>query len=453
MNTANMVVFVLATWLSSALFLGGSAVLADTPAHQHTLQELIDQALAHNGEIREVQWRVEGAAARLRQARAARILPRLRLSGEGGLVPEAEGDIFNPPKDTTGIRPLGPFIRTELEAIQPLYTFGLISNLVRAAEGGLRVEQASLAARRLDIALETQELYYRILQVQDLQDLVRRLIEEIEKRRGELEDNVTAPLSSVYKLRLALLELNQQEREIARQLKLARAALAWKVGFPQGQPLALAATKLEPVQAEVPSLDSLLSRGLTSRPDWRKLQGGLRAKKALRDAARSAFFPQIFLAGGIRYAVAPNRTDQHNPFVVDNYNFFSSGVFLGLRQSFEWGLLDADLDQARAAYRELRAKEGVALQGIRLDVERTHANFQQAEDGLDTARQARKLAQQWLKLAVEEYELDPGEVKELVRAFEAWAQREQNYYEAIYAFNMRVAELERALGGLSLTRE
>ena len=96
----------------------------------------------------------------------------------------------------------------------------------------------------------------------------------------------------------------------------------------------------------------------------------MKAKRSLRNAAQSAYYPEIFVGGGVRYAVAPHRTDQHSPFVVDNFNYFNGGVFLGLRQSFEWAMLRGELDQARAEYRELVEKERGASQGVRVDVKR-----------------------------------------------------------------------------------
>ena len=60
------------------------------------------------------------------------------------------------------------------------------------------------------------------------------------------------------------------------------------------------------------------------------------------------------------------------------------------------------------------------------------------------------MARQWLKEAQEEYEFDPAEIKELITAFESWAQIEQDYYRAIYDFNLSVAELEKKIGGMEL---
>jgi len=310
-----MSIIALALWALFPLsLLGSSALFADEETHRYSLRELIDRAMAHNAEIAEGTWKVRGESARLRQANALRFLPRLRLESESGLVPEAKGDVLHPPSDSTGYRPLGPFSRTRLEFVQPLYTFGQISNLRRAAEGGLKAEKAALEETRLEIAFAVKELFYGVLLAQDLHALVERLSDTVDEELSDLPDDALS-LSDSYKLKLALLELEAQRGEAARQLELARAALAWHTGLPADPPLQLETQWLAPVEATVPPLDQLGNTAITRRPDWRRLQAGLAARKAQIDAARSAYYPQIFLAGGIRYAVTPGRTDQHTPFV------------------------------------------------------------------------------------------------------------------------------------------
>ena len=436
-------------WFFSA---GGAAIHANPSTHQYILRELLEHGLEHNVEIEEAQLRVKGAVARLRQARSGSFLPHLRLESQNGLVPDARGDIFTPIGDTTGLRPLGPFTRTQLEFVQPLYTFGYLSSLRRAAAGGLAAEQAGLVAHRVDVAFQIKELYYGVLLARDLQSLVWNLIEKLEEKAGELEENTAVSLSGTYKLKLAVLELQSKEGEIADQLELAQAALRWKTGLPENAPINLEAKALEPVQVAVPPLDTLVDQALRSRPDWHQLQAGIAAKKALLDAAQSEYLPQIFLAGGVRYALAPNRTDLRNPFAKDDFNYFNGGIFLGLRQSFEWGLLGANVDKARAEHLGLKAKENAAIQGISLDIKRAYLVFQRAEENLNRARQKRRLTRQWLKLAQEEYEFDPGEVKELITAFEAWSRSEQTFYEAIHGYNLSAARVAQTMGLITLAK-
>ncbi|MFH1566460.1 MAG: TolC family protein [Gemmatimonadota bacterium] len=417
-------------------------------ATTYALAQLVERAQQHSSEVAESQWRLEGARAQVAKARAAYLLPRLRLESFGGLVPDAKGDLFHPPDDTLGLRDLGPFARTELEFVQPLYTFGQLANLRRAAESGAEVAAARVAEERLDVTLEVQQYYYGLLLAEDLLDLVRRLRGELEKWQARIDpDNPDVPLSGPYKLKLALIELDKRERQLEDRARLARAALAWRAGLPEEPPLQLVAgAALVPEVAAVPPLDSLYAVALRERPDWRQLRLGIAAKGALHDAARSAYYPQVFVAGGVRYAVAPGRTDQHNPFVKDDYNYLGGAVVVGLRQSFEWGLLGADVQKARAELYELRAKERTAVQGIRLDVRRAWDDFRQVEQCLAAARQARSLGREWIQVAQDEYDLDPGQLRELVSAFESYAGLEQEYREAVYEYNLGLARLERAVG-------
>ena len=441
---ASIVGLVAALSLSPA---GASDTVADDDVPVFDLAQLVARAREHNTDVVIARHRAQGARSRLAAARAAYILPRLRLESYGGLVPDAEGDIFNPPGDTSGVRPLGPFGRAEISFVQPLYTFGQLAHQKAAAEAGVEVEIAAMEETRQDVEREVKELYWGILLAQDLSDLAQRLREELEGRESEISsDDPDVPLSAPYKLQLALLALSDRERELADKLPLARAAVAWKVGLPEGAPFQLADEWLKAADVDVPDLELLVRQAVTQRPDWRQLRAGIAARRAQERAAHSAYYPQIFLAGGLRYAVAPGRTDQHNPFVKDEYNLFNGAVVLGLRQSFELGLLGAQVDRALAARRQLEAQERTALQGIRLQIDAARSGFLRAREELTSALEARNLTRQWLQVAREEYDLDPGQIKELVSAFEALAESEEAYYQALYDHNLAAAELERTVG-------
>ncbi len=439
-----------------ALFLScafATGLLAQESPAPYALEQIIAHALEHNMDIAAARWKVAAADAQLRKAESARFLPRLRIDSESGLVPEAKGDVFNPPSDTSGVRPLGPFNRTELEFIQPIYPISRGRQLKAAAENGVSVEQADLADARVTAEYEIKKLYHGVLLAQDLNALVRRLTDELNERQDELAQSDALPMSSRYKLDLALLELDKQGRQVAMQLSMAQRALAWRAGLADSTALSLRARWLAPVQTEIPALEDLVDQSLAQRPDWRKLQAGIAAKRALREAAEGAYKPQVFIGGGLRFAIAPGRTDQRNPFVKDEFNLFNGAVFIGMRQSLEFHLLAADVAKADAEYRQLASMRESARQGMQLDVRRAYAEWQRAEGDLTAARQSRQLARQWLKEAKEEYEFDADQLKELITAFESWAQIEQSYFQAIYDFNISVADLEKACGGIALGRE
>ncbi|MEE2657897.1 MAG: TolC family protein [Candidatus Latescibacterota bacterium] len=432
--------------ITVALLCPASAAAAQDGPPTYGLDELVERALAENSDVAVSRWQVRSARAQLREAQAASILPRLRWESVSGLVPEAKGDVTALHTDTTGIRPLGPFVKAELDFIQPLFTFGQLQLLRQAAEAGVEVEKAALAGTCAQVTLEVKELYYGILLAQDLSDLARRLREELKGWEGDVGDgsDPDIPLSAPYKLQLTLLQLRVGERELADQLALARSALAWKVGLDSAD-FELAEKWLEPAPTRVPDVDQLFSQALQHRSDWRQLRSGIVARRAQEEAARRAYYPQIFLAGGLRYAVAPGRTDQHNPFIKDEFNLFNGGLFLGVRQSLELGMLGAKVDRARAQRHQLESMEHSAAQGIRIDLQDAHDAFHRAESSLQSAKEARNLTREWVQLAQDEYDLDPSQINGLVSAFEGLAGSEEAYYRALYDFNIGLAKLERTV--------
>jgi outer membrane protein TolC len=437
-----------------ALFLACCTLWITTAGAQQTysLAELVAHALRHNAEVGEERWKAVEAATELQKANASRILPKFRFEALAGLVPEAKGDIFTFESDTSGLRPLGPFLRSEIKFTQPLYVFGA-SQLHRAAREGKAAAEAALAQKETDVALDIKELYYSVQLVHELQALVETLEDKIAGRLQDLEDGDLS-LANQYKLKFALLEIERQGTRVRTQADLAHRALAWTAGIEADSPFVLDSPNLARVEATIPPLAELSGTTPSRRADWRRLQAGIAAKEGLRNGARGAFLPQLFVTGGMRYAVAPNRTDQHNPFIKDEYNLFNFGAAVGIRQSLEFGLLRAALAKREAEYRQLKAKESTGLQGIRLDLRRAYLEYQDADEELERMQQSRRLSRQWLREAQEAYDFDPEEeAKGLIEAVQAWANNEQAYFDAIFAHNITLARLEKAAAlNLSGTR-
>ena len=80
-----------------------------------------------------------------------------------------------------------------------------------------------------------------------------------------------------------------------------------------------------------------------------------------------------------------------------------------------------------------------------------YLDYRRADRDVQGARQSRQLARQWLREARDDFEFDPQTIGALIAAFETWARREQGYGQALYDFNISVARLEKATGGLELT--
>lgn len=417
------------------------------------LQQFLVLAEKQNGAVKSADWNRTISEAELSKMKRLRILPKLRLKSESGIVPDAKGDVFNPPADTLGVRPLGPFNRTQLEAIQPIYPISRGKKFLLAATNNVSIAEAQYKATLGQVNYEIKKYYHATLLARDLSNLAERLRSEISSRREEVEGATSLTISSTYELNLASLEIDALAREARDQLAVAKQALLVSVGLSLNDETIIAANFLAPLEIHKENLFELSEKTIMQRPEWQELQAGIAATKALHSAALDAFKPEIYIAGGIRYAIAPGRTDQHNPFVRDEFNSFGGGIFLGVKQSLEFHLMSADVVKAEAHYKKLTSVEEGLENMLRLDVSEKLNSFHRETDNLNNYVKRRKIARQWLKEAKEEYEFDPDTLRDLIKALEKWAEIEREYFEQIYQFNLSVAALEKSFSNTMISSE
>src|SRR5207244_11267532 len=118
------------------------------------------------------------------------------------------------------------------------------------------------------------------------------------------------------------------------------------VGLPPAPEAPNADTRLEPAAVKLQPLSQCLDPVGIHRADIAQLEAGLAARQARVEAARGAYYPSFFIAGGVRYAKAPNRDSQDSPFAKDEFNYFNGGAAVGLR----WQL-DVWMTHAKVAER------------------------------------------------------------------------------------------------------
>ena len=417
------------------------------------LKQFLTLSKNRNATIKSANWNRKVTEAELHKMKRMRILPKIRIRSESGIVPDAKGDVFNPPSDTLGIRPLGPFNRTQLEAVQPIYPFSRGKKFLQAATNNIAIAEAKQEAAIAEVNYEIKKYYHATLLARDLFSLAERLRTEISSRREEIERTSSLSISGPYELDLASLEIDILAREARDQMAVAKQALLVSAGLSLDEAIVIAAQFIAPVDIHVVDLLSLAESTIERRPEWQELQAGIAATRALHRAAMDAYKPEIYIGGGIRYALAPGRTDQHNPFVRDEFNSFGGGVFLGVKQSLEFHLIRADIVRAEAQHKQLTSMNDSVKDMLRLDVSEKLNSFLRERENLTISTKRRKIARQWLKEAKDEYEFDPDTFKDLIKAVEKWAEVERQYFDRIYQFNLSVAALEKSCSDTMISNE
>lgn len=438
------------------LALSGGALLPDARAAESigrrlTLEDCLRGAIAEGPQRDLIAADLRRAKARLDEAKAGRY-GSAEYTQIVGVVNEARGDpVSSPNKQTDFFKGLGPFTRLELDIRLPIYTFGKLSAALDAAEKGLTSERAAGEVTRAETVLETKRLYYGLLLSQQLtfvlQDMLGSMDEAIEKTENRLDDGSHQVTElDVLRLKVGRSKFVAGVEHVEAATQLTKRALARAVGLDPDVPFEIADRRLRPVSFEAEDLDYYVTTGPHRRPEWKQVVNGVEAQEAAVDLAEATSYPTLFLAAGVRYAVAPNRDDQKNVFANDDFNYFQPVGVLGVQWDLSFFTNSAKAAQARAEWERLLAERRNAETGFRLEVERSFVSVNEARATIDAAAEGRKAARGLMILTVTNYDLGIGDGKDLFEAFGLYTESSTDYFRAVHDYNVAVAELSRSVG-------
>jgi len=414
-----------------------------------SLEESVQRALEVNPQIEEARLDVLQARWQLQSAKYAR-LPRMELFNLMGVVEDAEVRTYET-GDTIDDH-YGFFNRLSLDISIPIYTFGRISRGIDAAARNVDVQQASEVKTASDLVLRVHELYYGILlagqQLDYLNDLRSSFAEALRIAEERLEEGEEALVteSDVLKLRVGLAGVTEGVNRLERELEVAKAAFRSTLEIDELAEFEFADSRLQPVEYELEPLETYLEMAKTKNPSLRQAMKGVEAQEALYKAEKARYYPTLLIAGGLRYAEAPGREDPDNPYLDDDFNYLSAGGAFGIR--WDLNLFDtyAGVQERRVGYLKTRSRLQQAINGIAVQVKERYLRVVEKEAALETGFESRKSGRALLILSLTNFKFGIGSGKDVFEGLSIYAQTGGNYGEAVYDYNMAVAQLLNVVG-------
>jgi outer membrane protein TolC len=432
----------------------GAAEAGRAPQAEVTLAELLRSA-ARRDPLAVAAARDVDVAEAERRAMAGRKYPSLTSLLLAGPTPAAHGDAVRTttPVDDYGdlLRSLGPFFRAELGLTQPLYTFGKIS----AAEDGLGklvdVRRSEAAATRWEMVTQVKSAYYGLLLVDELLALAGEVRGWLDRAKEHLDERLKSEDAEVTPIDRAKLAVYEAELETGRlDLEKRRAVLRdglVRLAAVEVEPgWRLAESGLSPVAVGPVDRAKLLDEALRSRPELAAARAGLEALASKREAMRARYWPDLFLAGRLRYGVAPNRDRQASPFANDDFNVLDAGVALGLRYEWPTGVTGPEVAKVSAELAALEARRTALTEKVSHELVAAVAEWRAAADKIESTRAGFKAARAWSAFALRGFELGTVSAKDLVDALSAFVEARVALLTATHDHNLAVARLSRAAG-------
>jgi outer membrane protein TolC len=333
---------------------------------------------------------------------------------------------------------VGPFhYYTALGNVSEDLSLTALHNL-RQEEALAQAAQMSAANARELIVLAVGGTYLRVIANQANVVSQEAQVKQAEASYKLADDQYQAGTKTIIDSNKSLVELHTQQQRLSAlrgDLLKETMQLARLIGLPASQQLVLS----EVLPVEIPNtapIDEGIKAALEARPDLKAARLQLKAAAEARGASKSEYFPSLSVNGdyGLE-GVNPNKG-------VTAYQV-SAGVRIRL---FDSGRVKADIDQADAAFTQLKARYDDLRAAVDLEVRRAYVDLQVASDQIKVAQENRQLAAETLTQSLDRFSSGVTNSVEVVQSQETVASAEQDYISTLFSLNLSRISLAKATG-------
>lgn len=415
-----------------------------------SLDDCIRLALKSAPELGESQADIDLTASKLDEAKSYRY-PQIEIKTMFGPAPGAhKSDLFATDK-TFRLNELTWFASTDATLIQPLWTFGKISENMKAATHGIEVDRSRKVQRANEIALKVKEYYFGFMLAREMKELVLEVLESLDKARitaKKLLDQGSETIDEIdiYKLDAFSGEANKYLEEAKKGERLALAALKTRLGMPDAAQLEISSERLTMDEELTPEYETFVEKARIQRPEFKQITEGLKARSALVEAAKANYYPEIFLGGLVSWSYADGRDRINNPYITDQFNHIYGGVAIGARWKLDFGITGAKVANERSQYNRLLSTKEFADANIPLQIHKFYLELEEAKNSIKATKSAYSNAKKWAVTALANFDFGVGPAKEIFDALQAYSRMRAEYFQSLYNHHIAKANLDFATG-------
>jgi multidrug efflux system outer membrane protein len=429
--------------------------VATIKPHAYTLSECLALADRNNPNVWAARARLSFVRGQLNEARWT---PYWQISSDAtfGVIPplggtplynESPASIRNVPTiPTSGWM---PFFQMSVSGGVPLYTFGKITNITKAAEAQVRYNEWDLEKARVDMRMDVRRAFFGLMLARDANYLIDEVLGLLDKNLSTMKDKLRKGDTGVDDVDRLRLELYKDET-LARRTEakkgeiFAIAALRFLTGVQSvfdipDEPLKRPKKNLAPVV-------QYLTAARLFRPDVNRARAGVAARAAQVDFARSRYYPDFFLGYRAGYGIAPSAVQQQTAWIGDPFNYYFAGAALGYRWNLDILPNSARVQQAEAQLEEARAFERLALGGIAVEVENAYAQAMDADNREQNWSRAEHRAREWISQTTDHINFGSKDERALIEPLRALVNTRVAHLYALMDLNVTMSELARVTG-------
>ncbi|OQY30144.1 MAG: hypothetical protein B6244_00840 [Candidatus Cloacimonetes bacterium 4572_55] len=416
----------------------------------NSTDDCIEIALENNQNIKLYEERLKGAKAQILEATST-ALPHISFQGLYTRLGNNTG--FPLGQDSTGGEPVRIKMTPDgnwtakLTLDQVIYSGGKVGAALHGAKYYRLAADRELDATRQGIILQALRAYYLVLLAKQLVHVNEESLQQVEASLEDMKHRRDKGVASDFDVLRAEVETANTKPGLIRannDLTLSLAQLKLVLGLDP-----LDEVNISGELGYIPliiTLEEAIQSALDNRPEIEGIEANIEGMKSIEKFSRSGLMPQINLQANYQWSKDDLKfTDEESEFKWRNSWNINGIVSLNLFDGLE---TFAKMKKAKADTREVEYQRELLINGIKLEVESSYANLENAmelihaqEKSVEQAAEGWEIAQVSLRQGLMTL-LEANDTRlalTLARTYQA---------QAYHDYMVARAELRRAMGTL-----
>jgi len=317
---------------------------------------------------------------------------------------------------------------------------------MREAAAGQDLEKA-----RAEFVLAVKNAYWGLAKARDFEQVIGENVRQVSEHLKDVRaffDQGLVTKNDVLRAELELSNAEIMKIDARNAAEIALTALMSLIGLPLDTDVDLTTT-VESQVSRIPAAaeasvgdEAAIGSALVKRPEIRSADLTIKASELGVKAARSGFFPQVFLSGNFYYL-------RPNPRILPSVDRFEGTWDVGISVQFDvwnWGQTKRQAEQAEARLGQAREARKALEDQAALEIRQCRLNLARAGEKVRVAGQAVVLAEENLRVTSERFKQGVALSSDVIDAEVALLRAKLGRTQAAIERVLAQASLEKALG-------
>jgi len=260
------------------------------------------------------------------------------------------------------------------------------------------------------------------------------------------EDAGQVKLADKYALEAGLGLVNRFLADAAGLEAIALEGLKLLTGVADNETLVLEDRRLQAVELPDIELQQWIELALQNRVEFKQVEAGLAARRALVEAKRASKKPVIFAGVAGSLSASPGRDHLDNPHIYDPFNHVAASPLIGMRWQWEADVQPAKVAQEQAELDALVSKASFARKGIPFQVKEQYHYVHSKYQALQAMKDSAKSARRWMIATYTDFEAGLEKPKDILTAMQAYVLAYADYLKILNDYNNHVSKLKTVSG-------